>query len=238
MSVRKFEGFPPGKTRTIQVPALFFSELLPLIDDLAELKVTLFCWWALHQKEGDFRYLRLRDFTRVESLMQGLADTDSDMPAETALNDALQRAVERGTLLCTDVTLNAQNERLFFMNTVLGRYAVQQLKAGNWKPSENQDDIEILPERPNAFALYEANIGQLTPLIVDEIKDALNDYPEHWIHEAIQLAVENNARRWRYIRTVLERWQKEGRTREIAGQDDEQDGQRYIRGRYSDFINH
>ena len=60
--MQKFEGFKSGKFRHIKVPAPFFSELLPLIDDLAELKVTLFCLWAFSQKDSRFRYLRQRDF--------------------------------------------------------------------------------------------------------------------------------------------------------------------------------
>jgi DNA replication protein len=32
-----FSGFPAGKVRFTSIPNLFFSELLPLIDDLAEL---------------------------------------------------------------------------------------------------------------------------------------------------------------------------------------------------------
>jgi hypothetical protein len=29
----KFEGFPPGKTRLVRLPAQFFTELLPRLDD-------------------------------------------------------------------------------------------------------------------------------------------------------------------------------------------------------------
>ena len=51
--MQRFNGFPPGKARTVAVPGQFFSELLPMIDDLAELKVTLYLFWALQQQEGD-----------------------------------------------------------------------------------------------------------------------------------------------------------------------------------------
>ena len=49
--MQKFNGFPPGKTRTTVIPNQFFSELLPTIDDLVELKLTLYCMWALQQQE-------------------------------------------------------------------------------------------------------------------------------------------------------------------------------------------
>ena len=35
--------------------------------------------------------------------------------------------------------------------------------------------------KPNIFSLYEANIGIITPLIAEELKDAELQYPEAWI---------------------------------------------------------
>ena len=45
--MKSFSGFPAGKLRFTSVPNLFFSELLPTMDDLAELKVTLHIFWLL-----------------------------------------------------------------------------------------------------------------------------------------------------------------------------------------------
>ncbi len=231
--MEKFNGFSAGKVRLTPLPAQFFSDLLPLVDDLAELKVTLFCFWALQQKEGDFRYLCRRDFAGDPALMRGLAATDSDDP-ESALDGALERATARGTLLCAEVTLDSGSERLYFVNTGRGRAALQQIEAGEWQPTTGTDPVEILPERPNIYALYEANIGPLTPLIADALKDAENEYPTAWLEEAIKLAVENNVRRWSYIRAILERWDKEGKSRdEIAGRHTRK---RYTSGKYADFI--
>ena len=36
-----FGGFPDGKTHLTRIPAAFFGELLPQIDHLGELKLTL-----------------------------------------------------------------------------------------------------------------------------------------------------------------------------------------------------
>ena len=232
--MKTFNGFPPGKVRMTPLPAQFFSDLLPLVDDLAELKVTLFCFWALQQQEGDFRYLRREDFVAGESLMRGLATIDPDTPPETMLDGALARATERGTLLRAAVDLDSGTEYLYFVNTGRGRTAIQQIDAGHWQLGTADTPVEILPERPNIYALYEANIGPLTPLIADALKDAENEYPAAWLEEAITVAVENNVRRWSYIRTILERWDKEGKNRdEIAGRHTRK---RYTTGKYADFI--
>ena len=47
-----FSGFPAGKLATTPVPNQFFSELLPLVDNLAELKVILHLFWLIGRKSG------------------------------------------------------------------------------------------------------------------------------------------------------------------------------------------
>ena len=56
-----FSGFPAGKQPVVRIPNTFFTELLPAIDDLAELKVTLYCLWILNHKQGELRYTRLAE---------------------------------------------------------------------------------------------------------------------------------------------------------------------------------
>ena len=237
--IEKFEGFSKHTGKATPLPSAFFSDLLPLIDDLAELKVTLFCFWALYQKEGRFRYLRRRDFAGDEALMRGLAVAEPDSDAGTTLDEALARACERGSILCADIQTGQTTDQLFFFNTPLGRVAVEQIEAGAWRPADGDNPIEILPERPNAFRLYEDNIGPLTPMIADALKDAQQEYPGHWLEEAMRVAVESNARSWRYILAVLERWRAEGRSREATEKPVQPaDGRRYVSGQYADYIEH
>lgn len=58
---------------------------------------------------------------------------------------------------------------------------------------------------------YENEIGMITSMVADTLSEALDTYPAAWIVEAIKLAVENNARRWRYIKAILENWRIEGK---------------------------
>jgi DnaD/phage-associated family protein len=239
--MKKFKGFPPGKTRMTEIPATFFSDLLPLIDDAAELKVTLFCFWALHQKEGDFRYLRCRDFTEDKTLMNGLAALDTKTQPEAILEAALARCVQRGTLLSTEVGLDSGAERLYFMNTARGQEAVRQLsKTDGWRPRDGEHPVEILPERPTIYRLYEENIGPLTRHIAEELQDAETEYTAAWVEDAIKTATELNKRNWRYIRGILKGWRKDGKVsaKQDTRGDTLDDGQRYITGKYSDFIKH
>jgi DNA replication protein len=75
----------------------------------------------------------------------------------------------------------------------------------------NAKNIYVEVDRPNIFTLYEQNIGMLTQPIADELKDALDHYPEDWITDAFREALRRNKRNWNYISTILRRWETEGR---------------------------
>jgi DnaD/phage-associated family protein len=211
--MKGFPGFPDGKMRLTQVPNPFFSDLLPIIDNLAELKVTLYAFWALSQKEGRVRFLRFADFLNDTEFVKGLAPTMT--LATDALTDGVERAVARGTFLHINVESADGKMDLYFLNTEKGRAAVEGITKGEWRPNPDDDQpISLLVERPNIFVLYEQNIGALTPLIADDLRDAEQTYPMRWIEEAIDLAVQNNVRKWRYILSILERWRQEGKQNE------------------------
>ena len=202
--MKTFSGFPAGKVRIVGVPETAFTDLIPLIDDLAELKLTLHLLWRLGRQRGKVRYLRHADLLSDQVLLSGLGDA----PTET-LNVALKRAVERGTLLRVDPRdaqiVEQMGETLYFANTPKGRSAVEAISRGEWP-----DELESAG-RPNVFTLYEQNVGPLTPLIADELREAEQTYPGEWIEEAFREAVSLNKRSWKYIRAILERWHTEGR---------------------------
>lgn len=208
-----FKGFSRGKAQSVVIPAQFFSELLPQIDDAAELKLTLFCMYALQQKEGGYRYLRYDEFLADEDLMSGLGLLNPLLDPRAILDAALDKAKQRGTLLQAAIAMDEHKLRYYVINSERGRAFVDQIESGEWRPA-GVDEIEVLPARPNVYALYEENIGMLTPMIKDSIQDAEISYPVGWLEDAIRVAVERNVCTWRYISKVLENWQQRGRNRE------------------------
>ncbi len=125
------------------------------------------------------------------------------------------------------------------MNTVRGRNAIRAIEAGHFEFGGQECPVALVIERPNIFALYEQNIGPLTPLISDELREAEQEFAAAWIAEAIQIAVERNVRNWRYILGILKRWQTEGKDDSgLTQQPSQADRARYIQGEYSDFIDH
>lgn len=227
--MKGFSGFPQ-KARLIRIPATFFSELLPDISSLPEMKVTLYCLWRLQQKEGQVPYIRRSEILSDEVFMSGLGAREDER--REALQEGLERAVARGTLLYVHVQAPNWEDDLYFVNTPRGQAAVTGIEMGEWTPRlDPTAPLDVTVERPNIFTLYEQNIGPLTPLIADSLNDLEATYPHEWVEEAIQVAVESNVRKLTYIEGVLKRWQREGR-------DDirPDDSSRFINGKYSDDI--
>lgn len=229
-----FNGFPPGRTPTTAVPNAFFSELLPAISDLPELKLTLYCFWALQQQEGDFRYVLRREILADTLFLSGI-DPDPERARDLVLS-ALERAVQRGTLLHATVNGRAGQEELYFINTARGRNALQAIERGAFELGDRNCPVTLVVERPNIFTLYEQHIGPLTPMISDELRSAEQEYPTAWLEEAIRIAVERNKRNWRYVLGILRRWQSEGKDSGVSQRPTQANGRRYIEGELSDFI--
>ena len=174
-----FKGFSDSETFS-QIPETFFRQLLNEITGADELKVTLYALWRIEHMDGPLRALCESDFDAQEL---GL-ELDE-------VHSGLEKAEKRGSLLkavhATDV--------FYFLNSPRGRAAAEAFAKGQWRDSAQIVSAPL--ERPNVFKLYEENIGPLTPLIADALKDAEQIYAEEWISEAIELAAKNNKRSWK-----------------------------------------
>jgi DnaD/phage-associated family protein len=216
----KFKGFTDSETFT-QLPDGFFYHLLKEIKDADELKVTAYFLWRVEHMESPFRALSKMDFD-VKDLGMGAEE----------IKHGLEKAVKRGSLL----RVQKDADVYFLLNSPRGRAAVDAIENGTWNPKTSDTASPV--ERPNVFKLYEENIGPLTPLIADALKDAEELYEPEWIADAIELAVKNNKRNWKYCEAILKRWKEEGRGEKQNRRDTEKDRRKYVEGEYSDFIEH
>jgi DNA replication protein len=235
--MKAFVGFPAGKVRFTSVPDLFFSELLPHIDNIPELKVTLHVIWSLYRKKGYLRYTSLEELLHDGVLLRGLK-MPGQLP-EQLVREGLERAVSRGTFLHLSTrTEEGEKQNWYFINTEQGRRTVEQVRQGDLQLGAPAilEEAQVVVERPNIFVLYEQNIGTLQPMIAEELQEAEESYPGEWIEEAFKIAAEQNVRKWRYIQAILERWATEGKDDGKARRDREEDGDKYIKGKYKDYI--
>jgi DnaD/phage-associated family protein len=215
-----FNGFTDSETFTRLPDSLF--RLLGEMNDLTELKVTLYAIWRIEHLDGPFRALCQTDFTEAGLL--------SGMEAE-AIASGLDSAVSRGTL----IRAAHDSDIFYFLNSPRGRAAAEAFSQGDWRASARIMQGEPL-ERPNVFKLYEENIGPLTPLIADALKDAETEFSAEWIEEALTIAVKNNKRNWRYTEAILKRWKEEGRAKKQDRSDTQESSRRYTEGEFSEYL--
>lgn len=245
MTTTAFTGFPSGKNPYVPVPEVFFTKVLPEIEDSAELKVTLHLFWLLAHKQGNPRCASERELRTDNTLLYSLRRRGDPRPPEERLRQGLEQAVARGTLLRVYLRLVSEGKDgaeiigWYFFNTARNRKVVEEMQGGEMIPvrllrAEEErtipesrstvaaggystikgyeaKNIQVEVERPNIFVLYEQNIGLLSPLIAEELKDAADQYPPEWIEAAFREAVQQNKRKWSYIRAILRRWETEGR---------------------------
>jgi DNA replication protein len=218
--MKNFKGFTDSESFT-QLPDTFFHQLLNQIDDAAELKVTLYFLWRVDHMDGPFRALQESDFDEKEL---GLAADE--------IRVGIEKAGKRGSIL------KSQHEAdvFYFLNSPRGRAAAEAFAQGQRLEAVGNRAAPF--ERLNIFRLYEENIGPLTPLIADALKDAEETYSSEWIADTIDLAVKNNKRSWKYCEAILKRWKEEGRGEKQDRRDAEKDRDKYIKGEYADYIEH
>ena len=235
--MKKFDGFPLRMEYT-SIPNVFFSSVLPQIDDITELKTTLHVMAMLYRKKGSPRFVSYGELAADESLMSSLKGP-GDSP-EKALQKALAMAAERETLL--QITLQKDNvsRDVYLLNTEANRQIVEKIQNGEITlPGITTTGRKYAPgeELPDIFTLYEENIGILTPMVADELREAEKLYPKEWINDSIKEAVMYNKRNIKYILKILENWSAEGKSDGTHQRNPKKtDPDKYIRGKYGHMV--
>ena len=234
--MKQFDGFP-AKMEFTPLPNIFLSALLPQIGDIAELKATLYVLAALYRKRGHPRFVTFRELMGNASLIAGLRGADK--PTEEILRNALEMATERGAFAHIVLDNDGMSEDVYFLNTEADRQLVAKVQNGEFTlrglKAKSRIDVEA-EEKPDIFTLYEQNIGMLTPMIADELREAEKLYPAIWIRDAIREAVALNKRSWRYIARILERWSAEGKSDGTHQRHSKTDPDKYVKGKYGHMV--
>jgi DNA replication protein len=190
-----FHGFPKG-TKALPVPSPFLSSLLADIDDVAELKCTLRFLWHAAQVNG------MPKWVDKESLLSD-SILATAIGSQAAIRQALDDAIQRGTLV-------ESNGRFLLKTPENSRIVAEATPEAHSQSNRGTAPEPAIAQQSNIYALYESNIGLLTPMVADQLRDAEATYPVEWIEAAIKEAADRNIRNWRYISTILERWATDG----------------------------
>lgn len=240
MTRKFFSGFPL-KAEVTPIPNLFFAAVMPQIESIAELKTVLHIFWTLSRRKGYPRFVTYSELKSDPVLISGIGRGANS--EDERLCQALHLAVNHGILLHLGLDRGEKHEDVYFINTEaekkviekvqLGELSLLGLLAGKEDKAENVSLSDI-------FSLYEQNIGMITPMIAEELKEAEKLYPADWIESAFREAVSSNKRSWKYIARILERWVTEGRDNGKLGRGskEEREYDKYLKGRYGHMVKH
>lgn len=212
-----FSGFQDGST--IPLPERFFYDLLPELSDLRQLRLLLYLFWHAEKQERKIKFFKLENMASDPILLEM-------MGSEAELNNAVQGLINEDILLLGKMP--ELDTAYYFFNSPQGQASIKAINEGQWKPQHEDHPAPILQsEKPNVFKLYEENIGVITPMMAEILKEDEKTYPISWIEKAIRIAVARNARNWKYVQAILERWQKEGLGNGQNRRNDSQDPDSY-----------
>ena len=258
MTSPTFTGFP-ARAKSTAIPDVFFNDLLPqLAGDGPALTVVLCALHCISKRQGFPRYITETDVAsepavaalepegRGSKLPNELLDPDAAREAKLpnelrrvpagAVPHGLARSVALGILLPLGVEQGGGRHTLYFLNTPADRRALEAVRSGAVDIGVIAREQPASPAaRSSIFALYESLIGTMSPLIADELAEAARLYPAEWLEAAFREAAAQNARSWRYVSRILERWAIEGpdhATTERSAAGDE----RYFRGKYGRIL--
>ena len=235
--MKRFNGFP-ARMEFTSIPNVFFSSLLPQINDMAELKTTLHVLGLLYRKKGYPRFVSYNELLGNNSLVNSLKGAAE--PPDKVLRNALKMAAERGTVIHMVLDRDGKSEDVYFLNTEDNRQTVAKIQNGELRLSGLKAPGQAYvaaEELPDIFTLYEQNIGMLTPMIAEELREAEKLYPENWIRDAIKEAINHSKRKWSYIAAILEHWSVEGKDSGTYRRDFEKtDPDKYIKGKYGHMV--
>jgi DnaD/phage-associated family protein len=234
--MEQFKGLP-AKMEFTPIPNFFFSAVLPQISDICELKTTLHVLAALYRKRGYPRFVTYPELLGNASLMNSLRGETK--PPDEVLRQSLEMAAKRGSIIHLVLERDGVSEDFYLLNTESDRKIAEKIQNGELKLSglkAGGQTYVAVEEQPDIFTLYEQNVGMLTPIIAEELREAEKLYPENWIREAIKEAVSLNKRSIRYIVRILEHWAAEGKSDGTYQRVSKTDPDKYIKGKYGHMV--
>lgn len=206
----------PYDTTFTPVPDPLLGDVLKSIDSLAELKCILRALWHIQRKKGALRCVTLGELSADPVLQDELdlgeiADAMNSVAAGSVFAKARVRTAD-GEIEIVHV-LNQQSQRL----------ALQRFLRGKALLPDREESLQTVPagvtKRPGIFDLYEQEIGMITPLVADELKAAEAEFSKEWIETAVREAALSGRRSWPYVRAILRRWNREGKSDGKFGRD-------------------
>ena len=238
MAETPFKGFPP-RAEVTPLPNIFFTEVLPQINDIAEFKAVMQIFFLLSRRKGYPRFVTFKELSNDPIVLKGLRNLPGNVDEQ--LRHALTSAVRQGILLHIPISINDQFDDAYFINNQSEKETIAKILDGTLNVPTvivRKTESPIHEQPPDIYNLYEQNVGLLTPIIAEELQEAEHRYPADWIQDAFREAVRANVRNWKYIHGILKRWEREGKKngKHVGDSKTERDPDKYLRGKYGHMV--
>ncbi|MBS96869.1 MAG: DnaD domain protein [SAR202 cluster bacterium] len=207
-------GFKFNNRNYIPIPIELTSSLLKDIDSYEEFKCTLRVFSLIFSLRPKRLWISFEELIADPVLLESIHPSNSQNKTEIIIK-SIYAAKKRKTIIIREKVKDQIQNSIILINDKISNELLKRKDIGNLDNGldlEQTDFQSSQKPQSNIYGLYEDNIGQMTPLLAEELKLAEKKYPNSWIQEAITEAVKNNIRNWKYISSILNRWQIEGRT--------------------------
>lgn len=223
----------PQQGDRLEIPERFFSEVLPSITNISELKTSLVILNEIgirQKKDQCLSYSNIKELEQFASI-----ETAENQTLVQLIDLTLRNLVQLGVVFSRSSEVgSADPEEIYFLDDLEGHTLSENLKFGIVSPNVTVDN----PKRDTTiFDLYEKIIGIIPGAqIAQELMEAEKTYPAQWIEDAFDEAVAQDVRRWAYIRAILASWSNGGRGNYDGKTGGRNSESRYQSGKYGKIV--
>jgi hypothetical protein len=223
----------PQQGDRLEISERFFSEVLPTITNILELKTSLIILNEIGIQQRDDQFLSYSGVTKLEQLL--LLEMGENQTLVQLVDLTLKKLTQLGVIFSRLSEVGpADPEEIYFLDDLEGHTLSENLKFGIASPNITVDN----PKRgATIFDLYENVIGVIPGAqIAQELMEAEKTYPAEWLEDAFDEAVVQDVRRWAYIRAILASWSNGGRGNYDGKTGGRNSENRYQSGKYGKIV--
>jgi len=179
--------------RAINNPAWLRSRMFPLRDDVTNEKITDSIDWLSCRSMVVLYEVNGRSYFYVPNFKKYQSGTEKEAKSVLPAPPVAQELVETSSIPSSEEVDVAVS-----------------VSASVYESDTAFDSVNA--SAPNIYAIYEKNVGALTPMLSDRLDMIEKEYPPGWFDDAVKEAVGSTTRvNLNYIEAIMKRWKSDGR---------------------------
>lgn len=223
----KFQGFESPKENWSKLPHELINHL-HLMTSEAEVKIVLYILRHTWGFGDDEKKITIDEFCNGRKRRDGSRLDNGIGLSINSVRDGIARAIEHGFIEMTeDATDKGRIKRYYHLRgseldsqKLIPRGSEVDTHLSEVDTRTEKDTVreklkEKQEEGDSSFAkictAYQGEIGFISPIAADKLKELMTLYPPEWIVESFGIAATSNKRRLDYCEGILKRWKSDGK---------------------------